>query len=415
MKLLEKNNRIFFRFTALLLLMGSGLFYLAVNWVIRHEIDEKLQVNRLRTIELLRQREAMPNFAPILEVHIQKAKKGAGLVYSDTMIYDPVEKEDEPYRQLVSDAEMGGQHFEIINRTSLVERDELMLTIGGCTLGLAVLLFLGLLWLNRRSAQQLWQPFQQQLDALKQFSLAQNEPLTLATSDISEFEELKTALQQLTEKVRSDYRNLKEFTENASHEIQTPLAIIRSKIETLIENEQVTEQQMEVLGTIYEAANRLSRLNQSLLLLAKIENRQFPGTSHLSLKTLMEEQLEMLEELTDAKNLQVKTELSESPAVTANRSLTEILIKNLLENAIRHSQPGDIIFIQSTPDKITFSNPGTEAAGQPERLFERFHKEGSHNSSTGLGLAIVKKICDVNGWEVAYSFQHGQHKFQVIF
>ena len=288
-----------------------------------------------------------------------------------------------------------------------------MLAIGGCTLGLALLLFAGLFWLNRRTAQQLWSPFQQQLEALKQFSLAQNQPLALADSGINEFEELKTALQQLTEKVRTDYRNLKEFTENASHEIQTPLAIIRSQIEFLIENEQLTDGQMQQLAAVYEAANRLSRLNQSLLLLAKIENRQFVETTTVSINDLVSAQVRALEELTEAKSLQMEMFFSENLTVQASQPLVEILIKNLLENAIRYSQPGDSILIKTEPNRLIFSNPGTAPLPHPDRIFERFFKQGNHQASSGLGLAIVQKIGEVNGWEVGYEFREGRHAFGV--
>ena len=415
MKLLEKNNRIFFHFTALLLLAGSVLFYLSINWIIRSEIDEKLQVNSLRALELLRNGQPAPQFAPVVEVEVLAKNTTPAAAYSDTLIYDPIEKEDEPYRQLISQVEINGQFYRIANRTSLVETEDLMLAIALCTAALALLLFAGLYWLNKRSAQALWQPFQQNLAALKQFSLAQNEPLSLATSDVTEFEELKTVMQNLTDKLRSDYQNLKEFTENASHEIQTPLAVIRSKIEYLIENEQVAEGQMTELQGIYEAANRLSRLNQSLLLLAKIENRQFGEASPVSLNAILREQVAFLQELTDAKNLRLETALDCEITVIANRSLAEILVKNLLENAIRYSLPGDTVSIRTAPQLITFANPGKQAVEHPDRLFERFHKQGSQAGSIGLGLAMVQKICEVNNWEIKYAFWEGRHEFQLSF
>ncbi|TAK31801.1 MAG: HAMP domain-containing histidine kinase [Saprospiraceae bacterium] len=415
MKLLEKNNRTFFRFTAMLLLFGGLLFYFSVNWIIHSEIDEKLQVNRERAIGLLGNGQPAPQFSPVVEVQVLAEPGPGNAAYSDTLIYDLVEKEAGPYRQLVTQLEINGKFYRIANRTSLVEAEDLMLAIALCTAVLVLLLFAGLYWLNRRSAQVLWAPFQQNLAALKRFSLAQNEPLALASSGISEFEELKTALQQLTEKVRTDYRNLKEFTENASHEIQTPLAVIRSKIETLIENEQLSEGNMAALQGIYEAANRLSRLNQSLLLLAKIENRQFGETSAVSFNAILREQVAFLQELTDAKNLHLETSLRCEITVSANRSLAEILIKNLLENAIRYSLPGDTVSIQTAPRQITFSNPGKQAVEHPERLFERFQKQGNHAASIGLGLAIVQKICEVNGWEAGYAFREGWHEFRVGF
>lgn len=399
----------------MLLLAGGILFYCAVNWIIRMEIDEKLQVNRERAIGLLRSGQPAPQFAPVVEVQVLAENPKPIKAYSDTLFYDPIEKEDEPYRQLVTQFEINGQFYRIANRTSLVEAEDLMLAIALCTAALALLLFAGLYWLNRRWTRTLWLPFQQNLDALKRFSLAQNEPLVLASSDVAEFEELKTAVKKLTDKLRYDYQNLKEFTENASHEIQTPLAVIRSKIEELIENEGLAVEQMDALQGIYEAANRLSRLNQSLLLLAKIENRQFGEASEVSLDDIVAEQMEFLEELTDAKNLYLDADLEYETPVTANRPLVEILVKNLLENAIRYSQPGDTISIKTTPRQIIFGNPGKQAVEHPDRLFQRFYKQGSHVGSIGLGLAIVQKICEVNGWEVGYAFREGRHEFRVGF
>ncbi len=328
------------------------------------------------------------------------------------MVFDPIEKEDEPYRQLISEENIDGKIYRITNRTSLLESEDLILAIGSCMSALALLLFA---WMYSRSSQKLWEPFQQQLGTLKQFSLAQNKPIALAPSEISEFEELRTALQQLTEKVRADYRNLKEFTENASHEIQTPIAIIRSKIEYLIENEAFNDGQMAALGTVYEAANRLSRLNQSLLLLTKIENRQFGDTSKVPVNDIIVEHVGLLGELTDSKNLQLKTELSADLNIHANQALVEILVKNLLENAIRYSQPSDTIFMKTTTEKITFSNPGNATIEQPARLFGRFQKQDNNGTSLGLGLAIVKKICEVNGWKVSYAFKEERHEFAVVF
>ncbi|MCB0572820.1 MAG: HAMP domain-containing histidine kinase [Phaeodactylibacter sp.] len=415
MRLLDKNKRIFFRFTALLLLASTVAFYLAVNWIIRCEIDEKLKADRERTVQLLQQGQPLPRFAPIVEARVVDRPASTGSAFSDTMYFDPIEQEAELYRQLLSYEEIGGRVYRIINRASLVDSEDLMFAVGACALGLALLLFLGLNWLNRRSAQRLWLPFQQQLDALKNFSLEQQRPIQLASSGIYEFEELKAVLEQLTEKVRADYRNLKAFTENASHEIQTPLAIISTRIESLVEAEQLTEEQLEQVAAVYEAANRLSRLNRSLLLLAKIENRQFVETTDVPVNAVVREQMELLDELAAAKNLLLQAELSGELAVTANRSLVEILIKNFLENAIRYSLPGDTIAVRSGPEKITFSNPGKVALEHSERLFQRFHKQGSYGPSLGLGLAIAREICAVYGWEATYAFRGGQHAFQVRF
>lgn len=415
MKLLAKNNRLFFRFTALLLFAGMALLYPAISWIIRSDLDEKLQENQRRIEQLISQGTSLPQFPPTLEVRVVGNEVSPGSVYSDTLIFNRMEGEDEPYRQLLSHSEIRGKIYEIVNRSSVVESEDLMLTILGCMVGLILLLFIGLIWFNHRSAQRLWMPFKQQLNSLKKFSLVQNEPLELAPSDISEFEELRVALQQLTEKVRIDYRSLKTFTENASHEFQTPLAIMRSKIETLIEKERVSEQRMKELEAIYEAVNRLSRLNKGLLLLTKIENRQFSETSEICVHSIILEQVELLKELTEAKKMYIRVGFTSELTLIANRDLIDIMIKNLLENAIKYSKPGDSILLDVSQSKMKFCNPGAAPLQNPEQLFQRFQKQGQHPSSLGLGLAIVKEICSVCGWQSGYEFKDGFHCFFVDF
>ena len=416
MKLLQKNNRTFFRFTLLLLAVGGLLFFLVINIALRIELDETLHVNELRVRQILERGETVPDYAHFMQVEVVAEVELSEPVLSDVLVFDPIEEEEEPYRELRSVREINGKIYRIRVLNSLVGQEDLLAAVGISIIALMGLLLLGLTWLNRRFSRSLWQPFQHTLSELRGFSLTQANDLKLAKTDIDEFDELNKVIENLTKKVRADYRNLKEFTENAAHEIQTPLAIVRSKVELLIESESLSEQEMRNLGVIYQAVNRLSKLNQSLLLLAKIENLQFQEKKKISFQELVTEQLLMLEELTDVKNLRIETNfLKDTSDIYANPVLSDILVKNLLENAIRHSRAEDIIHISLDEKTFVFANPGEAAIAQPEKLFQRFQHGGKSKDSIGLGLAIVQQICVVNNWEISYSFSPGEHAFVIKF
>ncbi|MEZ4953968.1 MAG: HAMP domain-containing sensor histidine kinase [Saprospiraceae bacterium] len=412
MKLLEKNNRIFIRFMALLLLLGSILFYVSVNWIARSEIDEKLEVNQKRTINLIDEGQLPPQFAPIVEVKISPKKSATTEGFSDVQIFDPEEGEEEPFRQLVAEVEIKGAIYRITNRSPLLESEDLILAIGNCTAALVLLLFV---WMYSRSSQKLWEPFHQQLQAIKGFSVSQNEPLTLASSEITEFEELKTALHELTEKGRSDFQNLKEFTENASHEMQTPLAIIQTKLEDTLQSSDLTEEQARHLAVANDAVLRLTRLNRSLLLLSKISNHQFIGEELVSISRLLKTQVNQLADFIKEKKLTLRMDLPEDVLVKAHPTLVETLLFNLLVNAVRHNVEGGTIDVTLTNQSLNISNTGHSLDLPSDQLFERFKKGAASQESLGLGLAIVKKICEVNKWEIEHSYQNGVHRFAVSF
>lgn len=410
MRLLNKNNQIFFRFTLMTLLAGGLFFYWVINWIIKEELDEKLGIYKEQIVDIIANKEALPSFPPLIEVQTGEFAPAAPVI-TDTLFVE----EDEVFRQLVAVSMIHGQAYQIIVRARLVESEDLFFAVAASVLLLCLLLLLGLYGLNRRYTSKIWKPFQKNLEVLRKFVLSQPEPIQLTESDIDEFEELRNSLQWLTQKIQADYRSLKEFTENASHEIQTPLAMIRSKIEDLIEGNHLSKDQMESIQQIYQVANRLSRLNKNLLLLTKIENRQFEDITTVSFSQLVKDELSWLSELIEARGLEVKQDIAGELEVRMSRTLADILVKNLIENTIKYSKTGDAIVVKIQPGKMSFANPGEQAIKDPEKLFERFHRRGSNKGSLGLGLAIVKNIADVYNFKVGYNFNDGFHEFFLFF
>ena len=274
---------------------------------------------------------------------------------------------------------------------------------------IVALLLISLLMLNNWLSKRVWRPFYKTLSALDLYQLERHEVLEFPDEETEEFNQLNQSVMQLTKRLAATYQNLKEFTENASHEIQTPLAVILSKIEGLFQDETLTESQLVTLSEVSEAANRLSRLNQALLLLTKIENRQFlAGTEPVNFLPIINRKLRDLEDLIAQRQISIKTELEPTGPIM-HPALAEVLVNNLLTNAIRHNLQNGNIFITLSDGKLAVRNTGNPVNGNPAQLFERFRKESTQSASLGLGLALAKTICEVNGQMLTYEIENDWH------
>ncbi len=217
----------------------------------------------------------------------------------------------------------------------------------------------------------------------------------------------------MSARVKSDYKDLKTFTENASHELLTPIAVINSKLDTLLQTDNFSQQQSKLLNDLYTAVSKLTRLNQSLLLLVKIENHLLEGNVPINLRAVIDELVIQFEEIFLDKQLKVSCDLTDKE-VTANPYLIDVLLNNLLSNAIRHNYAGGEIKIRLTGEQLSIQNTGENEALQKDQLFTRFHKSLSSEGS-GLGLTISREICENLGFNLVYDFADNYHTFTVKF
>ena len=209
-----------------------------------------------------------------------------------------------------------------------------------------------------------------------------------------------------------DYEEIKSFTENASHEIQTPLSIIKSRLELLSQSD-LSEDQMNTIQSVYEATNRLSKLNQSLILLTKIDNQQFSESEEVNMSILINKHLSNYEELISAKLITIKKNIRDNVKININETLAEILVSNLITNAIKHNIDKGVIEIILTGHQISISNTGIPLQSESSELFERFKKDKVSSESLGLGLSIVKKICERYGFTVTYHYSDLLHTVSI--
>jgi len=419
MKLQKKISLYFFSISLIIFLVSSGASYFVLKNLVLEEVDETLKAEKDNLVSQLKH---FDNPANILENHSYRLEmypvdknNYIAQTLSDTLIYVGEEGEGVPFRQIKLSKIINGKNYFIILRSSLIERDDL---ITGLTVLLVIifsLIFLSLNFISYFGEKKWWKPFYETLDKLSRFNLAHKEKIDFGNSNIDEFNKLNETLEELTEKMRTDYKNLKEFSENSSHEMRTPLAIIRSKLDVMIQDKTLSEKQFHSIRSLYDAVNRLAKLNTSLNLLTKIENQEFTQKEDVNISQLIKRQLNNLEELIESKSLNVNIGIENDVAILINPLIAETLISNLLTNAIKHNKEKGNILIKLTHGYLEIGNTGEPPHVSTDKLFERFKKDKQTSDSPGLGLSIVKEICETNNFNIDYDYFDASHSIRISF
>ena len=422
--LLSKTTKPFIIYVLIILVISIPAYYLVVDAIWKHELDEHndivarktaSQINSLKLSEekLIETIQLWNDVQP--STNIRKLEKNDNLKDSIFIVEKPHDflhfEEIDRFRCLSKVIYLNKKPYRFNVETNIEETQETIFFISITTVFLFVLIVGGLLFLNRRLSKSVWKPFRETLDQLKTFSLNNQTKIEFSKTDVSEFDELNQSLTKLIEHNVSVYKTQKEFTENASHELQTPLAILKNKLDILLQNQDLTEKQYQIAEEMNRALSRSSRINKNLLLLAKIDNKQFDSkTFHLD--EVLNQSLEILQEHFEQKNISVNTEISDNVKVNGNIGLTEVLINNLIINAIRHTSINGSILIRLSQSEFEVSNSGTGKLNG-DLLFKRFSRFSKDNNGSGLGLAIVQEICKSQNWTIDYRFENNNHIFSV--
>jgi signal transduction histidine kinase len=334
---------------------------------------------------------------------------------TDSYSYNPELNLNTPYRVLSHVVLINGINYQLMIRKSQEQKIVLVRNLTRMMLLVFAGLFIATLLFNWFISERLWKPFRASLNKMKTLELQKMEAVHFEETNTREFSELNASLNYMTGRMYRDYMNMKEFTENAAHEMQTPIAIVQSKLELLLQDSNLQREQADSIAQASEALNRLSKLNQGLLLLAKIENNQFQSVEQLNLTAVLEKYLQQFDELINDKSLHVSANLQTAFFARIHPFLADSLISNLLGNAIKYNIAGGALVIHSTDNSLTIENSGDFQALDTNTLFQRFHATtGKDDSSNGLGLAIVKKIADNNGLNVTYQYSNERHVFTIF-
>jgi len=416
MKLFSSYNRILLVISFTGLTIIGILFYKTLSYYLDNQIDNGLMEELMEVKDFTHSKNILP--APdIYQDLVIQYKKIASVrnasVFDDTVYYNPKKQRKEAARYLKTDISLGHKAYQVLIICSKVHRDE-EIRIIGLIICIPFLLFLIVLyWVNSVLINRLWAPFRKLLVNIKSFNLNHEQSFERVPTNIEEFRELSKAIEDLSFKVRSDYKEIKLFTENASHEMMTPLAVINSKLDTMLQSTHLGPDESETLIDLYKATSKLTKLNQSLLLLVKIDNNLMMDTEEVAVMDMVKEKLDFFNELIQKRNLKIQLYL-DPVNITASRQLLDILINNLFSNAIRHNHNGGLIKIKLTGMSLTFSNTGDSGVLREEMIFERFYKNPA-SEGTGLGLAILKQICNRQDYKLSYSYENHMHIFTVSF
>jgi len=310
---------------------------------------------------------------------------------------------------------VGGQVYRVVSRAAVVEPSDVYLT--GLVLVFAwtfVFLLALVIILSELLSWRILKPFNATLRGIQQFQLSQHTPIDLQPTRTAEFNELNEFLIRMTARAQSDYQGLKEFSENASHELQTPIASIKAKIELLMDSD-LAEKQLVQLAAMHDELERLAKINHSLTLLAKLEHYEAAPDALADLSQLVLATEAAFADLAEMKGLRTTQHIAPGVRVPLDASLAQLLLNNLFSNAIRHNLPGGELLIELSATELVLENTGHAPTAPVSELFGRFKKGNAAIDSIGIGLAIVKRISELYGHRVTYTYAEGRHRVRITF
>lgn len=402
------------------LTVWAGFFYMAVVEEVNDEVDDTLEDYSEGLIIRALSGEDMPtasngsnNQYYLYEVSESYAASHPQITYRDEMVFITEKSETEPARVLITIFRTEDERYmELVVYTPTIEKLDLLRAILGWIIFLYVLLLLIILSINIWVFRKNMKPLYVLLKWLDSSQLGKkNEPLE-NTTKITEFRKLNAATMAFAERGEKLFEQQKTFIGNASHEMQTPLAICRNRLEMLMEDETLTEHQLNELIKTHQTLENLTRMNRSLLLLCKIENGQFADTRSVCLNDILAHYLDDYKEVYAYRNITVTVTTDSSFCVEMNDSLVSVLVTNLLKNSFVHNIDGGFIYIKITANTFEISNTGEKPLDR-ERIFERFYQGQKKEGSTGLGLALVDSICKANHLTIDYTYVENRHIFTI--
>lgn len=401
---------------------GTVLFFNIVDEV-KENVDEGLENYKRQIVfkahkdtSLLKQVNLNESFYSIREINIEEEFNAAD-VFTDTLIKvqdaDDVAPRLAPVRMLTTAFEDNGKLYRLKIINPMIENEDLIERLFENMTWLYISLIFAIVLINNLVLRRVWRPFYSLLNQIKKFRLGKEEKLPEIQTKTKEFIDLQKAIDTLLNHNIRIYEQQKSFIGHAAHELQTPLAIVINKLELLIEKGGLTEDQADDIVKTMHIVERLTRLNKSLLLLSKIENRQFIEEKKVKLNALVKEEVESLQEIAEFKKIKISLTEKGKCYKIMNPALAHILLSNLLRNAIFHNIENGTVAIQINKTYLMISNTGAPEPLDPDLIFKSFYKSSLKNENTGLGLSIVKAIADIYGLSILYDFTNNAHHFRI--
>jgi len=402
-------------------LTSIGMYYL-VNDTVYDELDNHLLQHK---IDILNQVQGSPS-------SLKEIRELGGLgsyEWVEIMPYDgsvkvntnnfatvdtvrnPNEVGPNHYRRLATTISVNDRYYTLKIYEEVAAWENISMTILLSVLAGLLIWILLLYLVNQLVFDQILTPFYDTVDKLETITDPTDFDERFPGSTTYEIEVLNSALNTMMNQVRSSFEEQKKFIQNASHELLTPLSIIRQKAEKILSrSDQLDRRTVESANEIQQTAIRLSRLSNALLLISRIENKQYELDEQVNIQAITDEVLGELEDFISLKNLTIDKEFSREIIVQGNRELIHSAVYNIVQNAVKFSPEGTsiTIAINRGPEYNEFTvidrGPGIPEALKGS-LFDRFKKGNGRsnklgkNNGTGLGLSLVKSICTLHGFD----------------
>ena len=410
MKLLTKTSLNFISASVIFFLLGSVAMYFSVRNIIAEDLQNRL-LQQQKDFFYNADQNNLTDLSSKL-VFIQITDKEIVSSFSDTVLI--VNDSYILYRKLQFSYLKDEQYYNVSILKNQSQSDSLIKKIVIMNVGFAMLFFLIMFFVNRHSIKSALSVFYSTIRKLEDFELSKLQTLTLETAEVQEIKKLNEVFEKMATQIYNDFEAQKEYTENVSHELQTPLAIISSKADELMQADNLSKEQMEQLELLLETTNRLSKINQALIFLTKIDNRFYTQGSSFSLNDLIKEKLQIFETAIQEKNLKLELDLLDITQIYMNPYLAETLIINLIKNAIIHNSNGGFLRIHLSNNILSISNSGSPLSFPEKDIFKRFTRSENSKKNLGIGLSIVQRICELYTFKIAYTYTN-VHQFKIIF
>ena len=417
--LTSKNLRFFLLFTTLILLCCGPLLFFLMKYFYAKDLDELIIYRADEFIST-----QLPGFSQADIITWNTHNEDIGIlpydpsyVFGKTLqepYFNKAEGHAVDYRIIYMKIEIENKPFVLMSRIPMIENHDLLGTMIAQYGLLFLILLVALTLLLRSMSKRLWKPFYRTLHKVEHFNLESGTIPEFEQTTTVEFARLNEQLKNLLTDNLSIYQRQKEFIENASHELQTPLAILKSQLDMLLQQTDLTQTQFETIRSLYAISTRMTRMNKNLLLLARIANNQFIHTEELDFVNILYEQLLYLRRLAEEEGLKMNVQVNSPLKIKANRFLLESFINNLVVNAIQHNVENGIINILITRNGFEISNTGVAQPLDTGKIFQRFYHTSEKKKGNGLGLSILRQIADTNGWEINYTYSESIHTFTVV-
>jgi two-component system OmpR family sensor kinase len=419
MTLTNKFTAWYFAVMLLVLLIGGAIVYYEIQWkisrveVVRHQRLNDLLAEQVRSggdySNHPTRKRAVINVIPA-----DSTPEGISSYYTRGIAWNPEFQTSEYKLVVTSFYTIRGVHYRIMSYSFIPSFYQLLPGVVDSFKWILLLLLVLVGISGRLISKYILAPFKRTLRVIQSFDLKQAEPVRLPGTRTSEFRELNEFLKKMTDKAQEDYQLLKEFTENASHELQTPTAIIRGKLDLLMESD-IRDDQAVLIAGMQNALEKLSRIHSSLTLLTKLENSEYTVNASICFTDLTREALQSMNELIQMKNIDLQINIEDNLYFYLHHSLADLLLTNLISNAIRHNVTGGTIQVTLNGAGLVIANTGKEPRVPTAELFERFKKDNPASDSIGIGLAIVRQICDLNDFDILYQYASGLHIIAISF